>query len=218
MAAGSDLPRASRSWGARLDKGYNILIYPEGKLTVGRLLQPFKAGAGLVAVEGATAIIPMKLKIHRMSIIDRRRFPAALRGDIELVIGEPMWFDADYRPRDRHDPTRGSGRGALNRRPRTVFGMAAKGYAVTPDARGGRSMNMRESLVRAMHLPADSETVQRIHESGLAIADQETMSRAIHDVYCGIMADHYEPNEKDRAQAAAMIEALRKHAKEPATS
>jgi hypothetical protein len=32
------------------------------------------------------------------------------------------------------------------------------------------------------------------------------------------MADHYEPNEKDRAQAAAMIEALRKHAMEPATS
>ena len=81
--------------GSRLDKGYNILIYPEGKLTVGGPLQPFKAGAGLIAVEGGTPIVPMKLKIHSMSIIDRRRLPAPLRGDVELVVGEPMWFDAE---------------------------------------------------------------------------------------------------------------------------
>jgi long-chain acyl-CoA synthetase len=81
--------------GQRLDKGYNILIYPEGKLTVGGPLQPFKAGAGLIAVEGGTPIVPVKLKIHKMSIIDRRRLPASLRGDVELVIGEPMWFDAE---------------------------------------------------------------------------------------------------------------------------
>ena len=76
-------------------------------------------------------------------------------------------------------------------------------------------MSMRASLVEQMHLPADSETVKRINESGLALADTETMSQAIHDVYCGIMADHQHPNEKDRAQAQAMIEALRKHAMEP---
>jgi long-chain acyl-CoA synthetase len=81
--------------GQRLDKGYNILIYPEGKLTVGGPLQPFKAGAGLIAVEGGTPIVPVKLKIHSMSIIDRRRFPGPLRGDVELVVGEPIWFDSD---------------------------------------------------------------------------------------------------------------------------
>ena len=80
--------------GSRMDKGYNILIYPEGKLTVGGPLQPFKAGAGLIAVEGGSPIVPVKLKINRISIIDRRRFPAALRGDVELVIGEPIWFDS----------------------------------------------------------------------------------------------------------------------------
>ena len=80
--------------GSRMDKGYNILIYPEGRLTVGGPLQPFKAGAGLIAVEGGSPIVPVKLKIHRMSIIDRRRFPAALRGDVELVVGEPIWFDS----------------------------------------------------------------------------------------------------------------------------
>ena len=77
-------------------------------------------------------------------------------------------------------------------------------------------MSISDTLVEAMHLPAESDTVHRIHESGLAIANVETMSQAIHDVYCGIMADHHEPNEKDRAQAAEMIERLRKYVGEPA--
>jgi long-chain acyl-CoA synthetase len=82
--------------GARLDRGFNILIYPEGKLTVGGPLQPFKAGAGLLAVEGATPVVPMKLNVHRMHWLDRGPFSfRRLRGDVELVIGAPIWFDAD---------------------------------------------------------------------------------------------------------------------------
>jgi hypothetical protein len=73
-------------------------------------------------------------------------------------------------------------------------------------------MTMQDALVRAMHLPDDNDTVKRLHEGGLAVADEDTMSRAIHDVYCGIMADHDEPSEKDRDQARAMIGALQKHA------
>jgi len=73
-------------------------------------------------------------------------------------------------------------------------------------------MTMQDALVRAMHLPEDNDTVKRLHEGGLAVADEDTMSRAIHDVYCGIMADHAEPSEKDRDQARAMISALQKHA------
>ena len=71
-------------------------------------------------------------------------------------------------------------------------------------------MSMRQALVEAMHLPDDGETFQRLHKSGLAIADEDTMSRAIHDVYCGIVADHQHPNEKDREQARSMIAALQK--------
>ena len=69
-------------------------------------------------------------------------------------------------------------------------------------------MSMRESLVQAMHLPADSDTLRWLHDKGVAVADEDTMSRAIHDVYCGIQADHQHPNEKDREQARQLIEAL----------
>jgi long-chain acyl-CoA synthetase len=81
--------------GTRLDRGFNVMLYPEGRLTVGGPLQPFKAGAGLIAVEGATPIVPVKVRINEMSIIDRRRLGGRIRGDVEFVIGDPMWFDAD---------------------------------------------------------------------------------------------------------------------------
>jgi hypothetical protein len=34
------------------------------------------------------------------------------------------------------------------------------------------------------------------------------MTAAIHNVYCGIMADHEHPNEKDREQARQLIAAI----------
>ena len=54
----------------------------------------------------------------------------------------------------------------------------------------------------------DPETMQRLQEGGLAVLTQDTVSQAVHDVYCGIMADHQEPSEKDHEQARALIAAL----------
>lgn len=73
-------------------------------------------------------------------------------------------------------------------------------------------MSMRQALVDAMHLPEDSDIVQRLHAGGFAVADVDTMSQAIHDVYCGILADHSHPNEKDMEQARQMVAALQKSA------
>jgi tRNA uridine 5-carbamoylmethylation protein Kti12 len=67
---------------------------------------------------------------------------------------------------------------------------------------------MREALERAMGREPDPETMQRLQEGGLAVLTQDTVSQAVHDVYCGIMADHQEPSEKDRQQARALIAAL----------
>ena len=81
--------------GARLDRGFNILIYPEGKLTLGGPLQPFKAGAGLIAVEGGDADRAGQDQ-HPLDVLDRstalavtpsRRCRAGAR--------DPIRFDAD---------------------------------------------------------------------------------------------------------------------------
>lgn len=72
-------------------------------------------------------------------------------------------------------------------------------------------MTMRDALEHALNIPP-GETVRRLAEGGLAISNEDTMAQAIHDVYCGVMADHSHPNDKDRDQARAMILALQKHA------
>ena len=71
-------------------------------------------------------------------------------------------------------------------------------------------MTMKETLLEAMHVPSDSETARWMSDRGVAVTDVDTMSQAIHDVYCGIVADHQHPNDKDRDQARAMIQALQK--------
>jgi hypothetical protein len=73
-------------------------------------------------------------------------------------------------------------------------------------------MTMPESLLEAMHVPSDSETARWMQERGVAVTDVVTMSQAIHDVYCGITADHEHPNEKDHQQAQMLIAALQKQA------
>ena len=77
-------------------------------------------------------------------------------------------------------------------------------------------MSMREALVEAMHLSGDGDTLEYLHTKGMALADEDTMSRAIHDIYCGITADHQHPNEKDREQARALLASIRKHTAETA--
>lgn len=69
-------------------------------------------------------------------------------------------------------------------------------------------MTMRQALERAMGREPDGETMQRMQEGGLALLNEDTMSKAVHDVYCGIIADHEHPNEKDHEQARALISAL----------
>ncbi len=69
-------------------------------------------------------------------------------------------------------------------------------------------MTMRDALERAMGREPDNDTMRRFQEGGLAVLNEDTMSKAIHDVYCGIVADHEHPNDKDHDQARALIAAL----------
>ena len=71
-------------------------------------------------------------------------------------------------------------------------------------------MSNLEALLKSMGFTAESGLGQWMVERGVALADEETMSQAIHDVYCGIAADHPVPNTKDHAQAIALIVSLQK--------
>lgn len=94
LAREGAIRRSLELLGARLDRDFSVLIFPEGELTVGGPMKPFKTGAGLVAVEGAIPVVPMKVRIHRLSWIDKRGPGTSPRGDVEIVFGEPIVFAA----------------------------------------------------------------------------------------------------------------------------
>jgi hypothetical protein len=75
---------------------------------------------------------------------------------------------------------------------------------------------MQEALENALGHKVDPETIRRLHEDGMAVMSADTVSQAVHDVYCGTMADHDEPDDKDREQARALMAAMQAQAGWPA--
>ena len=71
-------------------------------------------------------------------------------------------------------------------------------------------MAMKEALEAAMRSGSAEQAVSALQANGAALVTLDTMTQAVHDVYCGIMADHEHPNEKDRAQAQQLLDALGK--------
>ena len=69
-------------------------------------------------------------------------------------------------------------------------------------------MTTREALDEAMNRDTVDGAMSALLERGVWMADVDTMTQAIHTVYCGIMADHEHPNEKDRDQARQLIAAI----------
>ena len=100
LAREGAIRRSLELLGARLDRKFSVLIYPEGHLTLGGPLQPFKSGTGLIAVEGGTPVVPMKLKIGNVSILDHwdrtwEPFRShGWRGNVEVVFGDALYFPA----------------------------------------------------------------------------------------------------------------------------
>jgi hypothetical protein len=69
-------------------------------------------------------------------------------------------------------------------------------------------MTMQRALDEAMHSDSADNAMSVLIERGVWMVDEDTMTQAIHNVYCGIMADHAHPNDKDREQARQMIAAI----------
>ena len=69
-------------------------------------------------------------------------------------------------------------------------------------------MTTRDALDEAMHQGTVDGAMSTLIARGVWMADADTMSEAIHKVYCGIMADHDHPNDKDREQARQLIAAI----------
>ena len=82
--------------GRILDGGWSVLIYPEGELTIGGPMKPFKTGPALVAVEGKVPVVPLHVYIHKLG--SPRLITFWRRSEIEVRFGKPMTFPpgSDY--------------------------------------------------------------------------------------------------------------------------
>ena len=76
--------------GESADRGYSILVFPEGEVTSDGSLAPFHAGIGLLTENLGLPVVPMRMDgVWQMKREHRR---LAHRGEITVRIGAPVRF------------------------------------------------------------------------------------------------------------------------------
>ena len=85
-----DFQRSFAHAGEAMDRGYNVLIFPEGTRSSSGQLAPFRPGIGLLAKQAHAAVLPV-------AILGLGEFKAKghgwfRSGKIEVRVGEPVRF------------------------------------------------------------------------------------------------------------------------------
>ncbi|HEY6905362.1 MAG TPA: AMP-binding protein [Candidatus Acidoferrales bacterium] len=74
--------------GDLIDRGWSVLIFPEGELTRDGHITPFRAGIGLLATGLSAPVVPARLGgLFALKQAGKRRAP---RGQITIALGSPM--------------------------------------------------------------------------------------------------------------------------------
>jgi long-chain acyl-CoA synthetase len=82
--------------GEAVDRGYSILVFPEGRHTPDGKMNPFRAGVGLLAKNLGIPVLPMR--IDGLFEVQKTRRKFAPPGRITVRIGKPLQFAADSDP------------------------------------------------------------------------------------------------------------------------
>jgi long-chain acyl-CoA synthetase len=77
--------------GEMVDKGWNVLIAPEGHLSTDAQLQPFKSGIGLLAVNLGVPVVPLKTFGLAGTVPLHAKWPKK-RSRVTVRIGAPLRF------------------------------------------------------------------------------------------------------------------------------
>ena len=85
--------RSIRTMKAILDKGWSILIYPEGTRSRTGEIAPFKAGLALVAKQSGTPVIPVCVQGSGAVLPEATYIPRG--GTITVSFGKPLHFKKD---------------------------------------------------------------------------------------------------------------------------
>jgi len=76
--------------GESVDRGYSVLVYPEGRRTPDGKPSPFRSGLGMLAARLNVPILPLRIDgLYAMKTEGRK---IARRGELSVVIGKPLRF------------------------------------------------------------------------------------------------------------------------------
>jgi long-chain acyl-CoA synthetase len=84
--------------GESADRGYSVLVFPEGARTPSGELAPFRSGVGMLAARLNVPVVPMRIHgLYGMKMAGRK---IAHRGELGVTIGKPMRFSPDVPPEE----------------------------------------------------------------------------------------------------------------------
>ena len=89
LPAGAGLRRSFAHAGEALDRGYNVLVFPEGRRTLDGELQPFQTGISLLAQASHTQVVPIAL-VGLWEAAQRKGFSRLRPPGLEVRIGHPL--------------------------------------------------------------------------------------------------------------------------------
>jgi long-chain acyl-CoA synthetase len=82
--------------GETIDRGYSVLVFPEGRHTTDGLLCPFRSGVGLLANNLRIPVLPIRIDgLYKVKAAGRR---FATRGEIQVRVGKPVLFPPETDP------------------------------------------------------------------------------------------------------------------------
>jgi long-chain acyl-CoA synthetase len=84
--------------GDSMDRGWSVLVFPEGERTRTGGMSPFRAGIGLLATRLDVPVIPMR--IDGLFELAKAEKKFARPGRIRVSVGEPMRFDSHADPEE----------------------------------------------------------------------------------------------------------------------
>jgi long-chain acyl-CoA synthetase len=82
--------------GEAVDRGYSILVFPEGRYTEDGTIQTFRTGIGLLASNLRVPVLP--LRIEGLFDLKRAGKRIAAPGKIQIRIGKPVQFALETPP------------------------------------------------------------------------------------------------------------------------
>jgi long-chain acyl-CoA synthetase len=84
--------------GELVDRGWSVLVYPEGTRSLTGELQPFRSGSGLLATELRVPVVPIAVEGTHALLPKGRWQPR--RGPVTVRFGQPLRFSLSDTPAD----------------------------------------------------------------------------------------------------------------------